>query len=136
MCVCVHLTDYGSVFWQSWSQYLLLCRTRCTSSIIPCHLLDFIVQRKITDADALKICLDATSSVLSVPHLHHLPTFMPNTLSVATLPIYLGLGQAPNKACLHTRWLKAADIFTKHEQTEPRYRYLSVRGLGQWLIQS
>ena len=37
--------------------------------------------------------------------LHHPPIFTPNALSAATLPIYPGLGQAPNNAGLHTRWL-------------------------------
>jgi len=33
------------------------------------------------------------------------PHFMPNALSSTTLPIYPGLGQAPNNAGLHTWWL-------------------------------
>jgi len=44
-----------------------------TSSIIACHLLDFMVQGKITEADALMtVCLNATPSGLSV-----LPTKCP-----------------------------------------------------------
>jgi len=39
-----------------------------TSSTIACHLLDFMVQGKITEADALKIRL-ATPS-LSLPIMH------------------------------------------------------------------
>jgi len=68
-----------------------------TSSIIAHHFLDFMVQGKITDSDALTIHLDATSSGLC-PHLHHPPIFMPNALSAATVPIYPGFGQAPNNA--------------------------------------
>ena len=33
------------------------------------------------------------------------PIFTPNALSAATLPIYPGLGQAPNNGGLHTWWL-------------------------------
>ena len=43
----------------------------------------FMVQGKIAEADAS-------------------PHFMPNARSAATLPIYLGLGQASNNAGLHT----------------------------------
>jgi len=75
-----------------------------TSSITACHLLDFMVQGKITDAGTLTTRLDATASGPSVPHLHHPHIFMLNVLSAATLPIYPGLGQAPNNAGLHT-WL-------------------------------
>jgi len=69
-----------------------------TSSIIACHLKDFMVQGKITEADALTIRLDATPSGLSVPPPPSSPIFMPSALSVATLAIYPGLGQAPNNA--------------------------------------
>ena len=76
-----------------------------TSSITACHLLDFMVQGKITDAGTLTTRLDATASGPSVPYLHHPHIFMLNVLSAATLPIYPGLGQAPNNAGLHTRSL-------------------------------
>jgi len=78
-----------------------------TSSITPRHLVNLMLQRKITQADALTIRLDATPSGLSVPPLpHHLPIFMPNTaLSVTTLPIYPGLEQEMNNVGLHTQWL-------------------------------
>jgi len=40
-----------------------------TSSIIACHLLDFMVQGKITEADALMtVCLNATPSGLGAPN--------------------------------------------------------------------
>jgi len=75
-----------------------------TSSIVARHLLYLMVQGKVT----VTIHLDATPSTLSLPpapHLHHPPHFMPSALSAATVPIYLGLGQAPNNAGSHTRWL-------------------------------
>jgi len=53
-------------------------------------LLDFIVQGKITEADAPTIRLDATQSRLSVPPPPSSPIFTPDALSAATLPIYLG----------------------------------------------
>jgi len=59
----------------------------------------------MTQADAPTICLDATPSGLSVPPPPSFPYFMPNALSATTLPIYLGLRQAPNNAGLHTQWL-------------------------------
>ena len=68
--------------WQSWSQYLLLCRTHCigvhplaTASITARHLLDFMVQGKITEADAPTIRLDDTPSRLSVPPPPSSPIF-------------------------------------------------------------
>jgi len=75
-----------------------------TSSIIARRFLDFMVQGKITEADVLTICLDATLSRLRVPHLHHPSIFMLNALSTAVFLIYPpGLGLAPNNAGLHTR---------------------------------
>ena len=76
-----------------------------TSSISFRHLLDFMVQVKRTEADAPTICLCATPSGLSVPIPLSPPVFMLNAFSAATLPIYPGLGQAPNNAGLHTPWL-------------------------------
>jgi len=75
-----------------------------TSSIIACHLLDFRVQGKISEADTPTICLDVTLSGLSVPPLQSSPIFTLNALSATTLPIYPGMGQAPNNASLHTWW--------------------------------
>ena len=65
-----------------------------TSSITARHLLDFMVQGKITATDAL-----------SMPHLHHPPIFTPNALSAASLAIYPGLAQAPNNVGLQSRRL-------------------------------
>jgi len=67
-----------------------------TSSITARHLLDFMVQGKITEADALTVHLDATPSGQSVPP----PPSSPYALSAATLPIYPGLGQAPMPSVL------------------------------------
>jgi len=75
------------------------------SSIIACRFLEFMLQGKITDADAPTIHLDATPSGHQCPHLYHPPNFTWNAVSVATLPIYPGLGQAPNNAGLHTWWI-------------------------------
>jgi len=69
-----------------------------TSSIIARHLKDFVVQGKITEAEAHTIRLDATPSGLSVPPPPSSPIFIPSALSVATLAIYPGLGHAPNNA--------------------------------------
>jgi len=68
-------------------------------------VLDFMVQGKIAEADAPTICVDATPSGLSVHPPPSFPIFTLNALSVATLPIYPGLGQEPNNAGLHTWWL-------------------------------
>jgi len=75
------------------------------SSIIACRFLEFMLQGKITDADAPTIHLDATPSGHQCPHLYHPPNFTWNAVSVANLPVYPGLGQAPNNAGLHTWWI-------------------------------
>jgi len=76
-----------------------------TSSIIASHLLDFMVQGKMTEAEVPTIRPDATPSGLSVPPPPSSPIFTPNALSEATLPIYPCLGQASNNARLHILWL-------------------------------
>jgi len=76
-----------------------------TSSIIAPHLLDFMLQGKTTTANTLTFRLDAALPGLSVPPPPPFPHFMPKALSVATLPNYTGLGQAPNNADLHTSGL-------------------------------
>jgi len=76
-----------------------------TDSIIALHLLDFMVQGKITEADAPKNRLDATPTRLSVAPPPSSPIFMPNGLSAATLQVYPGLGQAPSNAGFHSQWL-------------------------------
>jgi len=73
-----------------------------TTSITARHLLDFMVQGKITEADTPTICLDAIPSGLSVPPPpSSTPIFTWNALSAAPLPIYPALGQALNIAGLH-----------------------------------
>ena len=67
-----------------------------------------MVQGKITEADTPTIRLGATASgLISVAHLRHPPHFTPDdhctpvALPAATLPLYPGLGQAPNMlACV------------------------------------
>jgi len=72
-----------------------------TSSTTARHLLDFMVQGKITKAHTPTIRLDATPSGLSVPPSPSSPPiFMPNALSAAIPSIYPGVGQAPNNACV------------------------------------
>jgi len=55
-----------------------------------------MVQGEITVADTLKIWLGATPSGLIIDPTPSYPIFMPDALPVTTLPIYPGLGQAPN----------------------------------------
>ena len=101
-----------------WSQYLLLCRTTVmqnslrslsTSCIIACYLLYFMVQGKITEAASLTVHLHITRHpiwTVGAPPLSFPPFLcqMP-FLSQPSQFFYPGLGQAPNYAGLHTRWL-------------------------------
>jgi len=111
-----------------------------TSSIIASHLLDFMVQGKMTEAEVPTIRPDATPSGLSVPLPPSSPIFTPNALSEATLPIYPCLGQASNNARLHILWLgsllgvilggmPAVDIFNIIRKRQQRavsgYQYYS-----------
>ena len=70
----------------------------------------FWTKMKITQADASTIWMDCHPIQTNwCPHLCH-PHFMQDALPYTTLPIYPGLGQAPNMlACIpsglvHTRW--------------------------------
>jgi len=69
-----------------------------------------MVQAKITEADTPTIRLGASPSGLISNPPPTSPIFMPDALPAATLPFYLGLGQAPNMlACIpsglvHTQW--------------------------------
>jgi len=74
------------------------------------NLLDFVVQRKITEADTPTIRLGATSSgLISNPPLSS-PIFTPDALPAAALPLYCSLGQAPNMlACIRSAY-PATDI--------------------------
>ena len=71
-----------------------------TSSITARHLLNCMVQGKITEADTPTIHLDYWCR-----QIHNPPIFMPNALSATTHIIYSGLGQAPNNDGLNNRWL-------------------------------
>jgi len=58
--------------------------------------MDFMVQGKITEADIPTNRLGATpSGIISNPSPSS-PIFTPNVLPAATLPLYPGLGEAPN----------------------------------------
>jgi len=64
-------------------------------------LLDFMVQGKITEADTPTIRLGATPSKLISDPPPSSSIFMPEALPTTNLPIYPGLGQAPNMlACI------------------------------------
>jgi len=61
----------------------------------------FMVQWNIREADTPTIRVGATPSRVIRDHLHHRPIFMPDALPNTTLPLYPGLGQAPNMlACI------------------------------------
>ena len=57
------------------------------------------------EANAPTIRLDATPTRLLVPPTSIIPHFYADCPFFTTLPSYPGLGQAPNNAGLHTRWL-------------------------------
>jgi len=61
----------------------------------------FWVQGKITEADTTTIRLGATPSILISDPRPSTSIFMPDALPATTLPLYPGLGQAPNMlACI------------------------------------
>ena len=66
------------------------------SSCIACHLLDFMVQGKITEADTSTNNLPGCHPIRTIgAPTSIIPPFL-RWISAATLPIYPGLGQAPN----------------------------------------
>jgi len=66
-----------------------------------------MVQGKITDTPAIQ--LGITPSELISDRLHR-PIFTPDALAAATLPIYPGLGQAPNMLdCIPSGCLPGSD---------------------------
>ena len=69
------------------------------------HLLDFMVQGKIAEADAPAIHLDATPIRTVGAPPPSSPIFTPDALPAATIPICSGLRQAPINAGLHTQLL-------------------------------
>ena len=101
------LTAHQHIMWISMLAVLVtvptvvqnVLHTLSTSSIIARRVLDFMVQGKITEADAQTPphldywCL----------HLHPPPIFTPSALSAATLLFWLGTGT--NKAGLHSQWI-------------------------------
>jgi len=56
----------------------------------------FIVQRRITESDTRTIRLGATPSGLISNPPPTSPIYAPDALPATTLPLYPGLGQAPN----------------------------------------
>jgi len=80
-----------------------------------CHLLGFMVQREITEADAPTIQLEAVPSTLSVPHLYHPYHFTPDALPAETLPIYPNLGQASSMlGCIPGGLVRPCLLKSKH----------------------
>jgi len=64
-------------------------------------LLDFMVQGEMSEADTPTNQLGTTPSGLINNPPPSSPNFSPDALPAATLPIYPGLGQAPNMlACI------------------------------------
>jgi len=92
-----------------------------TSSIVAHHLLDFVVQVKITEADASTICLDVPHPDYRWPSSIIPPFFMLNAFSAATFLIYPCLGQALDNAGFHTQWLGSMHTHTRmHTHTHTR----------------
>jgi len=87
---------------------VLLCRICCILYQLPPLLLaNFWILwcRKRIDAVTPTIRLDATPSGLSAPPLPSSDIFTWTVLCAATLPVYPGLGLAPNNAGLQAQWL-------------------------------
>ena len=74
---------------------VILLHPISTSCITARHLLEFMVQGKITEADRDNL------SGHHHPYHHHPTIFTPNTFSAITLPIYPGWRQVLNNADLH-----------------------------------
>jgi len=71
-----------------WTTWVTRCRKK--------HLLGFMVQGKITEADARTIRLGATPCGLISHPPPSSPHFMLDALPATTFPVYPDLGQAPN----------------------------------------
>jgi len=79
------------------------------------NLLDFMVQGNIIEADTPTIRLGATLSGLISHPPPSSPIFTPDALPATTLPIYLGLGQAPNMlACIPSGLVPRSANHIKH----------------------
>jgi len=95
-----------------------------TFSITACHLLDFMVQVKITEADALTSIRMPPHPDYRCRHLHH-PTVLGQMPFLRQLPIYPGL--ALNNAGfsgLHTRWLGL--VYTCHNNVQKLHTNLYI----------
>jgi len=67
------------------------------------------------EAEAPTVRVDTTPSELMVPYNHNPPIFIAGSTSCHDPPnICPGLGQAPNHAGLHTRWLGYCHITSSH----------------------
>jgi len=102
-----------------------------TSSITARHLLEFMVQEKIKEADAPTIRLDATPSGLSLHYLCHFYAKCPfccnphnlswlgtytHTHQCVCMRVRVCVGQVPNNAGLHTQWLGLCSNTKKQEK--------------------
>jgi len=74
-----------------------------------------MVQGKITEAEMLTIQLGATPSRLINDPSPSPPIFTPDALPATTLPLYPGLGQAPNVlACISSGETKCSNQYMKN----------------------
>ena len=92
------------------------------------HFLDFWCKMKITQSDAPKIWMDCHPIQTNwCPHLCYPTIFTPDHLPDTTLPIYPGLGQAPNMlACIPV----ALPLITRNLMKPESATY--KRGNGSW----
>jgi len=116
-----------------------------TSSITARHLLEFMVQEKITEADAPTIRLDATPCGLSLHYLCHFYAKCPfccnpHNLSWLVTYTHIGVcvcvrvcvGQVPNNAGLHNQWLGLCSNTKKTRKTSTRtHTHLTALCPGQ-----
>jgi len=73
---------------------------------------------KITQADAPTIRMDCNPIQTDwCPHLYHPHHFMPDALPDTTLPIYPGLGQAPDMLGLVKVYTNTLDICRRQHKT-------------------
>jgi len=95
-----HTTDLQPFFWTYPGEPVpeeTFFRAGATRNL----LLDFMVQGEISEADTPTIWLGITTSGLISDPPPTSPIFAPDALPAETLPMYPGLGQAPNMlACI------------------------------------
>jgi len=83
-------------------------------------LLDFMVQGKMTKSATLTIQMGATpSGLISDPPPSSAPTFTLDALPAATLPLYPGLGQAPNTLACIPSGVKLNTLSEQCDQSRP-----------------